>query len=143
METIRTQIKLSCGHTYCKKCISLWMIQKPNCPYCRTKLIQDDVQNLVLFGVSNNYINTTTLVHINVSHLSDSELHQILGELTLDFNSNNASIFLSKHSWNHLKTLIHDEVGDLLNKLQVSEERLFVPNPEQKDLRLRHVFKFI
>ncbi|OAF69222.1 hypothetical protein A3Q56_03044 [Intoshia linei] len=33
-------IRIPCGHTYCQKCLSLWMKSKSNCPECRANIIK-------------------------------------------------------------------------------------------------------
>ncbi len=31
-------IKLHCGHMFCKECISKWLLNNSNCPYCKSSI---------------------------------------------------------------------------------------------------------
>jgi hypothetical protein len=33
-----TYVKSQCGHTYCRECITRWLIQNNTCPYCRNNI---------------------------------------------------------------------------------------------------------
>ena len=55
-EENQPEIKLNCGHSFCKDCTNRWLIRNPNCPNCRTECTQEE---LIL---ANNYGFTKGLV---------------------------------------------------------------------------------
>ena len=48
MEATATPIKTPCGHNYCNRCLTSWLLEKDSCPMCRHEIgdsssHQDDV----------------------------------------------------------------------------------------------------
>lgn len=38
--------KLSCGHVFCRKCISLWIDVSRTCPLCRTWIENNEISKI-------------------------------------------------------------------------------------------------
>jgi len=52
----------SCGHTFHKKCINKWIIQRNNCPNCR--FVFKDMNNYYLFKLIDNITISTILIFL-------------------------------------------------------------------------------
>lgn len=52
------KIKLKCSHILCLSCITSWMLNKPNCPICRTVLKVIEVKTILRLEEWKLYANT-------------------------------------------------------------------------------------
>ena len=56
LEATPSPIKTPCGHNYCNKCLTGWLLQKDSCPMCRHKIgktdksiVEEDHSNVIIF----------------------------------------------------------------------------------------------
>ncbi len=40
---VDSTIMTACKHQYCSTCIETWLERSNRCPYCRTRMIEDDL----------------------------------------------------------------------------------------------------
>jgi hypothetical protein len=126
-ETVVSEVKLDCNHSFCKNCIYRWLIETQNCPYCRSE-VNDCVEEVVKYGISNKLLACVTDNIVDISSLSQDELDSI------DFFGIKTHFFMLDDEWNNKKTLLlllnPGVYHKLINLGHVSRKSYIKTNPE-------------
>jgi hypothetical protein len=78
LDTIQQKntVLLGCGHSFCKKCISTWVIEKSfasTCPMCREPVHNDKINDSFIWGIKNGLLDTIDVTVYNVDLLDEFE----------------------------------------------------------------------
>jgi hypothetical protein len=81
---------LECGHIFCKRCINLWIIEKPescSCPYCRTPISETMKLDARQWGFSTGELYWVVQVSFKWQYLSNVEQYYMTAFYNLNLDS--------------------------------------------------------
>jgi len=81
LDTLKSPLKLSCNHSFCKECIQTWICNTPNCPYCRKPVDKIEIQFAYNYGIKNKLLVPATQIKILISNCTSSDLIMLYQEL--------------------------------------------------------------
>jgi hypothetical protein len=72
----KNTVLLECGHSFCKKCINTWIIEKSldsSCPMCRHPVDKNKINDSFIWGIKNGLLGTIDVTVYNVDFLDEFE----------------------------------------------------------------------
>jgi len=72
-ERIENYLTLTCGHTFCKHCISMWIARHNTCPCCRTIISSRDISRSVRYCCEIDYARKIYITNYYFGSLSPDD----------------------------------------------------------------------
>jgi hypothetical protein len=125
---VTDKVILHCSHHFCKKCIYHWLINKPTCPYCRSKVPHSQLIDSYNFGVDIGILFTGVVVKIILNNLEFDEINYINEELGLGYYTG----VIPKMGWKlYMKLIIKDpKLMLLFQKCEYKSESCYFLNDD-------------
>jgi len=83
LDPLKSPLKLSCDHSFCRECIQTWICNTPNCPYCR-KIVNDSERDMSYdHGLRNKILIQATKIKILISDCTTEELDMLRQEIDI------------------------------------------------------------
>ena len=142
MEKIKTKFTApSCNHTFCNKCISIWLTTNDNCPMCRSLITSTECKQLedenpqISIMINTTIDETKTIIDrledlIGIIHYKEDPYYK--------WNMNNNNIYTIIRSKNKITKLLFKvyKVGynDYYLTIDEIEQNIYQSKIRQKDL---------